>query len=333
MRRSVYFAISFLLIASLVSFSGYSAGKTPNREHPLKNIRAKAEIGGKVGQQIRELRRTSKALQNALAVFERNGREPKIDESVSVVGHREIAVETAKAHHARQQATINGEGAEVIFITTLHLYNEWQGTVVARFFDANGILQDEFVSNLVFTRSEYSPAQWTLRHDVEYGADGAALLFHRPGMFTTFQLGTPIQEQVPTLNLDFAQFASTADRDLFYETFPAQISYDTLPDDGGGGGGPVPILNAHAKRRAPQGPSSPGQRFVMGPWVVPTLDGWSGALRDAGLGCTATAGGCALGSALFAAAPFAPCFVTGCAGSVIYGVIGNVRLTRTVIRR
>lgn len=213
----------------------------------------------------------------------------------------------------------------------LHLYNEWQGTAIARFFDVNGTLQDEFVSNLVFTRSEYSPAQWTLRHDVEYGADGAPLLFHRPGMFTSFQLGTPIQEQAPTLDLGLSQFASSAEKDVFYQTFPEQMSYDTLP--GSGDGGPwVPILNAHAKHNAPQG-GGPAQRFVMGPWVVPTLNGWNAALRDSGLGCTATAGGCAIGSALFAEAPFGPCFVVGCAGSVIYGVIGNVRLTRTVIRR
>jgi hypothetical protein len=240
-----------------------------------------------------------------------------------------LAVEKQQSKQQKQTTPASGEGAEVIFITTLELYNEWQGTVVARFFDANGILQDEFVSNLVFTRSEYSPSEWTLRHDVEYGADGVPLLFHRPGMFTSFQLGTPIQQQAPTLNLEFSQFASTADRDQFYETFPEQISYDTLS----GGGRLRPILNAHAKGRAPQGPSSPAQRFVMGPWVVPTLDGWSGALRESGVGCTAAAGGCAIGSALFAGFSFAPCFVPGCAASVIYGVIGNVRPTRTVIRR
>jgi tetratricopeptide (TPR) repeat protein len=64
----------------------------------------KAEkLVSRVGQQIRELRRTSKALQSALAVFERNGCEPKIDEAVSVVGRRETAVETAKANHASQR--------------------------------------------------------------------------------------------------------------------------------------------------------------------------------------------------------------------------------------
>jgi|SRR5215208_180852 len=334
MRRSVYLTISLFLISSLFSFPVFSLGKTAtNREHPLKNIRAKAETGAKVGQRIKELRRTSKALQNALAAFERNQCVPNIDEAVSIVGRREKTREIAKAHHARQQATISGDGAEVIFITALHLYNEWQGTVIARFFDENGALEDEFVSNLVITRSEYSPSEWTVRHDVEYGADGVGYLFHRPGMFTSFQLGTLIQEQAAPLNLESSQFASTEDKDVFYETFPEQTSYDFLSGGGdSGGGGWTPILNAHAKAKSPQG-GGPAQRFVMGPWVVPTLTGWRGAARDSGLGCTATAGGCAIGSALFAGAPFAPCFVTGCAGSVIYGVLANVRPTRTVIRK
>jgi len=332
MRRSVYLTISLFLISSLLSFPVFSSGKTAtNRDHPLKNIRAKVENGAKVGQQVREMRRTSKALQRALAAFERNGCQPKIDEAISVIGYRVKTREIAKAHHASQQATMSGDGAEVTFITALHLYNEWQGTVIARFFDENGALQDEFVSNLVITRSEYSPSEWTVRHDVEYGADGNGYLFHRPGMFTSFQVGTPIQDQAAPLNLEATQFASTEDRDQFYETYPEQTSYDTLPGGGGGDGGGELILNAHAKAKAPQ--SSPAQRFVMGPWVVPTLTGWRGAARDSGLGCTATAGGCAIGSALFSGAPFVPCFVTGCAGSVIYGVLANVRPTRTVIRR
>jgi hypothetical protein len=335
MRRCVYLAISFLISASLLSVPVFSSGKTANREHPLKNIRAKAETGAKVGQRIKQLRRTSKALQSALEAFERNGRQPSIDEAVSIFGHREKTHEIAKAHHARQQATISGDGAEVIFITALHMYNEWQGTVITRFFDANGALEDEFVSNLVITRSEYSPAEWTVRHDVEYGADGVGYLFHRPGMFTSFQLGTPIQAQAAPLGLESSQFRSTTERDLFYQQFPEQLSYDTLPGGGdgggGGGGGPGIILNAHAKAKAPQ---SGGQTIgrALGPWMVPSLTGWRGAARDAGLGCTATAGGCALGSALFSGAPFVPCFVTGCAGSVIYGVLANVRPTRVNIR-
>ncbi len=330
MRRSVYSAISLLLIASFLSFPVFSSGKTANREHPLKNIRAKAETGAKVGQRIKQLRRTNKDLQSALEVFERNGRQPNIDEAVSVVGYREKTRKIAKAHHARQQATISGDGAEVIFITSLHLYNEWQGTVITRFFDANGAVEDEYVSNLVITRSEYSPSEWTVRYDVEYEA-GAGYLFHRPGGFTGFQLGTPIQEQAAPLGLDPSQFASTADRDVFYETFPEQTSYDYLSPGGGDGGGGGLILNAHAKAKAPQG-GSQALRPVLGPWIVPTLTGWRGAGRDAGIGCTGTAGACGIGSALFSGAPFAPCFVTGCAGSVIIGVLVHVRPTWRNIR-
>lgn len=333
MRRSVYSAISFFLIASLLSFPVFSSGKTANREHPLKNIRAKAETGAKVVERIKQLRVTSKALQRALGAFERNGREPNIDEAVSVVGYREKTGEIAKAHHARQQATITGDGAEVTFITALHLYNEWQGTVITRFFDENGALQDEFVSNLVITRSEYSPSEWTVRHDVEYGADGVGHLFHRPGMFTGFQLGTPIQEQAAPLALADWQFVSTDQRDQFYETFPEQTSYDTLPTGGDGGGDPrrTEIMNAHAKARAPQAGGT-ARNVALGSWLVPTLTGWRGAARESGLRCGAAAGGCALASAIFAEVTFGPCFVGGCGAAVIYGVLNNVRPTLRNIR-
>jgi hypothetical protein len=331
MRRSVYLGISLIVLAAFVSFPVFGAGQTFKREHPLKNIRARSETGEKVAQRIKQLRRTSTGLQAALAAFERNGATPKIDEAVSIVGRREKAREVINAHHARQQVTLSGEGAEVTFITALQLYNEWQGTVITRFFDENGVFEDQYVSNLVITRSEYVPSEWTVRHDVEYGANGVGLLFHRPGMFTKFQLGISVQQQAAPLSLDPAQFTSTAAMDLYYDRFPEQTSYDFLPTEPEDGGRTM-ILNAHAKAKAPQAGGSPAQRFVMGPWLVPTLTGWRGAARESGLRCGAAAGGCALGSIIFAEMTFGPCFVSGCGGAVIFGVLNNVRPTLRNVR-
>jgi len=301
MQRYVYLAIRILLIVSFCSFTAF-AYKTLNREHPLKNISAKAQTGAKVGQRIKQLRQTNKALHGALEAFERNGCQPRIDEAVSLVGRRELPREGAKANHVRRPATISGDGAEIILITAVHLYNEWQGTAITRFFDANGALDD-----------------------LEYMADGVGYLHHNPGMFTNFQLGTPIQQQTAPLSLDASQFASSADRDLFYEQHPEQTFYDDIlagGGGGGGGGGRGPIMNAHAKAVQRGGP--PG----LGPWTFYTLTGWRGAARDTGLRCTATAGGCGLASALFAEVPFSTCFVSGCTAAAIYAVLTNVRPTR-----
>ena len=324
MQRYVYLAIRILLIVSFCSFTAF-AYKTLNREHPLKNISAKAQTGAKVGQRIKQLRQTNKALHGALEAFERNGCQPRIDEAVSLVGRRELPREGAKANHVRRPATISGDGAEIILITAVHLYNEWQGTAITRFFDANGALEDQYVANLVITRSEYSPTEWTVRYDLEYMADGVGYLHHNPGMFTNFQLGTPIQQQTAPLSLDASQFASSADRDLFYEQHPEQTFYDDIlagGGGGGGGGGRGPIMNAHAKAVQRGGP--PG----LGPWTFYTLTGWRGAARDTGIRCTATAGGCGLASALFAEVPFSTCFVSGCTAAAIYAVLTNVRPTR-----
>src|SRR5712692_6012015 len=216
-----------LLILSLFTFvlSGLGAAKQQRPENPLKHIKARTEKGPNVGNRIRQLRRANNSVHTALEAFEKRGHTPKIDEAISFRGGidrtGQIAYQTGqvgkrKANHAPQQVTITGDGVEVIFITTLDLYNEWQGTTIANFYDATGVLQEQYVANVVITRSEFSPSEWTTRFELKYEADGICYWNRRPGMFTNFLLGTPIQQQAAPLSLDPSQFASPDQMTAYY---------------------------------------------------------------------------------------------------------------------
>jgi len=211
-RKGVSSALTLGLIASLFAFSPSGAQTNGRRNNRLKNVKeARLEKGVKIGERVKQLRATNNVVNAALEAFEKKGHKPKFDEAFSFSGKFEQPREVAlrRAHHASQQTSISDDGVEIIFITTLDLQNEWQGTTIANFYDANGALEDQYVADVVITRSEYVPSEWTARYDLKFESDGIGYLNHRPGMFTNFDLGTPILQQSAPLSLDPSQFAST----------------------------------------------------------------------------------------------------------------------------
>ncbi len=324
-----------LLILSLFTsvLAGLAAPEQQSPENPLKHIKARTEKGPNVGNRIRQLSGTNDSVHRALEAFEKRGHTPKIDEAISFRGGIDRAGQVAyqtgqvgqrKANHTSQQATITGDGVEVIFITALDLYNEWQGTTIANFYDANGALEEQYVADVVITRSEYNLSDWTARFELKYEADGIGYLNARPGMFTSFALGTPIQQQAAPLSLDPSQFASPDQMSAYYNLYPEQIFYDNLPPGGGdrgGGGGIQPIQPARFAK-----PQRPPLLPPMSPWFF--ITGWGSAAKSAGLLCSAAAGGCGLASAIFAGATFGPCAVAGCGAGVIYAAETNLRRRR-----
>ena len=234
------------------------------------------------------------------------------------------------AKYEPQQATIAGDGIEVIFMSFVSLYNEWQGSTVTTFYNSDGTVDEQYVADVVITRSEYEPTDWTCRFEVKF-EDGVGYLHHEPGMFTGFHLGTPIQDHEatvgwkPPLDLLPSQFTSPELRELYYQTFPEQINYDRRanPNAQPPGGHPRTTSFLVAPQRDPDLPPRPPQNGCCN-----TVVGWRPMAHDAGIGCGAAAGGCGIASAFFAEAPFAPCFVAGCAGSILYAAAGHLRLRR-----
>jgi hypothetical protein len=333
-KKKVGSALALILIGSsfVLSLSAQTNGRRPN---PVKNVKgARSEKGPKVGDRVKQLRATSNTVNAALDAFEKKGHKPKFDEAISVTGNfaqpREVALR--RAHHASQQTTISGDGVEVIFITSLDMYNEWQGTTIANFYDASGALEEQYVADVVITRSEYVPSEWTARYELKFESDGIGYLNARPGMFTNFTLGTPIQQQSAPLSLDPSQFASTDQMDSYYNLYPDQVLYDNVGGGDGGGGGRggdiQPIQEARLSKFAhaarPQRGGYPG----VSPWAFYTITGWGAAAKETGLVCGSAAGGCAIASAIFAEATWAPCAVAGCGGGVIYAAVTKLRIVR-----
>jgi len=264
-RRSVMYILILVVSAFCSSHSQAQLIKTES---------LRFESGQVLSDRIRHLKAINPSLRAALAAFEKNGRAPKMENSRSISG--KLLAPARKAHHA--QGTISGDGVEMTFIPVVDLSDEWQGTVVTSFSDGNGVVYEQYVADVVITRSPYNRSDWTCHYDVKYEADGTGYINHRPGMFTDFYLGVPVANQAPPLDLKPSQFQSTDQRTWFYQAYPAQAMYDQAaggdPNNGGGRGGIQPIQPIQFHHARPQ-VRHPGQVQQLSQWVVNPFAGWT----------------------------------------------------------
>ena len=112
-KKRVGSALALILIGSFLVFnlgaqslgSQNQGAQNNGRKNPLKDIKARAEKGPRVGDRVKQLRATSNAVNAALEAFEKKGHKLKFDEAFSFTGNvekpREIALR--RAHHASQQ--------------------------------------------------------------------------------------------------------------------------------------------------------------------------------------------------------------------------------------
>ncbi|HEX3250910.1 MAG TPA: hypothetical protein VHS05_15865 [Pyrinomonadaceae bacterium] len=296
----------------------------------MKNIKdARSEKGPGVGDRVKQIRATNKAVDAALEAFEKKGHKPKFDEAFSFTGKVEQPRQVAmrKSHHASRQTSVSDDGVEIIFTTVVDLYNEWQGTTIANFYDASGALEQQYVADVVITRSEYVPSDWTARYELKFESDGIGYLNHRPGMFTDFNLGTPILQQSAPLTLDPAQFASTEQMNAYYDLYPNQLLIDNPGGGDGRGGGIQPIQQArlvkYAHRAKPQWARGP----TISPWAFNTVTGWGNMAKDVGIGCSFAAGACAVG-VLLGGISAAGCLGTACTLVTLNAARNNLRVVR-----
>src|SRR6266850_5954768 len=109
------------------------------------------EKGAKVGARIRELRKYNKNVDQALAAFERNGTNPRIDEAESFI------VEADAGTAAIKESTFRNVGYKpqssgylsAIVITAYEAPAEWQGTVIYQQFSSSGGYLREYIADLI----------------------------------------------------------------------------------------------------------------------------------------------------------------------------------------
>jgi hypothetical protein len=335
------FALSIFHARDLTLISASAAQKQQEKKRHVTDIAVKK--GVEVAARVRKLKEMDKSVRAALAAFEKKGRAPRIEEAIAVTGKfqapglasnkaRDVSIFRRVGFSSPQQATINENGIELIFITTLEMTYEWQGTIIVYNYDEYGNLLAKYVGDVVITASEHNPQEWTGRYEVSFDENGNPWLMHEPGMYTGFSLGTSIQEHrtyfgaLPPLNLESWQFTSAEQQQQYYETYPQQLEYERRSDMEqpqvaslervmfirmGFQQRSDRAIERHQLRPCSQ-TNSCGRTFLS---HFPGLASWA---RNTGAACGAVAGGCGLVSALFGGAPFAPCFVRGCATAAIY---------------
>lgn len=365
MKNLVRHTMCLVLVVAIVGLAiplaprSVVAADKPQDERLTKVKNVKVERGPELAVRLKKLKETNKNVRAALWAFEKRGHKPKLDEAMSITGTIQAAdqTQTSGAALARgmklneavfrkaslivpQQTTLRGDyGIELIFITTLDMTYEWQGTVIANRYDDYGNLLQQYVADTVLTASNYNSQEWMNRYEVSY-ENGQPYLMHEPGMYSGFALGVPIQEhqaqfgaQAP-LDLESWQFATPEQQQQYYDMYPQQIEYDRTRtgrdpwlDQPVSRVGGAKFMRASFQARSDRAIERHQMRCGntgCGPTITQAFPGLGQWTRSTGVACGAAAGGCGLASALFAGTTFGPCFVSTCAGAAIYNAAKNI---------
>ena len=317
MKLSVRSVLSPLLIAGIfgVTFSVMSGA--PNRTE-IQSEKANVKVGPEVAARVKRLRDNNQNVRAALRAFERKGRKPRVEDSWMItdrVSPRETALleryknqHTAmlqKIHVLIQQQTVYGAQGEVTFIPTVSIDGEWQGTIITTVYDESGNFIKQYTANVVLVRD---PAlqDWIAMYEVGFEG-GVPYLNWEPGMYTGFELGTPLGNQAPppTQLLQWQEYDPSFD--------PANGTFE--------GGGHGPMMEQQISRLSrinfttnhfvtPQAGDRGGDyRYRNGRCPCdppPAIRSWAGCTMA---GCSGAAASCVL------AGPFtAACFGSRCAG-------------------
>lgn len=213
---------------------------------------------------------------------------------------------------------------EVTFIPTLSTPTEWQGTMIARLYNASNQVIRQEVFNLVMVQEDPQVAHWRPIYEVAI-IGGTPLVSHEPDMFGGFALGIPIGEhatratELPPTNLqDWQRYIGDPPEPHRPEPFPLTERRAA---------GEAIFMNAGMRVPASKKLTAPQirqdlerHRARCGPDnCMPTMLAPIRATARASFGpCATLAGGCGIASAFFAGAPFLPCFVRSCSAVLLY---------------
>jgi len=202
----VRFAISCMIITALFVLTGqpgfYTVSAQSNQQ--TKNQSSKAKSGPEVAARVKALKESSKSVREALKAFETKGHKPKIEESSALTGTH-ASDKTAKSTGVNnvmfqkasfmKQTEYGDEYVEMIWVPTLSIEYEWQGTAIANRYDAYGNFIDQYVANVVMVMPDHNYYSWDVVYEVPYYQGAAQEPIYEPGMYTYVDIGTPLSNQ------------------------------------------------------------------------------------------------------------------------------------------
>jgi hypothetical protein len=203
-RSTIWFlvlpVISSLVIGGLprITIAGNFDQGNRKADYQVKN-------GRDVVGRVRMLRENNKNIRAALRSFETRGYEPRTEDSFAITG----ALPVFNSTRAKQcptcgwlqpasfqpQSTIDGDGVELIFVPTVSIAREWQGTVIATRYDSNGSFIDQYVANSILVMRDPNTYRWDEVYEAPVEAGVVQDPINEPGMYTNVELGTPLQQQ------------------------------------------------------------------------------------------------------------------------------------------
>jgi hypothetical protein len=245
MKNFGRWATSFLLVAFVsvltLPLTPWNAKAEGGSQDRSASRQFKVKTGSEAVARVGILKQNNKNLRAALSIFEKRGHKPKIENSTVVtdkLSDSDIAFlrkqkgtsqATFEKAVLRPQQSVGSPEGEIVFIPTLELPGEWQGTIIITAYDEYGNFVNDYTANVVLTQV---PGTYDWEAKYEVGVDGGVpYLSWEEGMYTAFQLGTSIQNQPPppTTLLNWQQFdPSFNPKEGLYETGPYNPRMDQM---------------------------------------------------------------------------------------------------------
>lgn len=209
------FIVSCLVVTAMfvlnTQFASFRVGAQQTRQPPPK-----AKSGPEVAARVKTLKENNKTIRAALKVFENKGHKPKIEDSSALTGSHASTKSTQAVvgnDNSRifqkvsfvQQSQIGDDFVELIWVPTLSIEYEWQGTAIATKYDNYGNVIDQYVADIVMIMPDPNTPQWEVVYEVPFYNGIAQEPLYEPGMYTNVDLGNPLSQQQLELPLQVSK--------------------------------------------------------------------------------------------------------------------------------
>lgn len=195
MTKRISFTLTVVIFAVGLLLTTPTHAQQEDIRSVIKDVEMKS--GVEIAARVEGLRRDSLNLNAALHQFEKWGRRPKLEDAYSVSGRVDRLTKGAQnerdfaIRNANYAQTIREGSIELVFVPVIDTPTEWQGTMIARLYNAYNELTVEEVFDLVIIQE--STGRWSPVYELSF-FNGYPYLEYQTGMYASFALGVPIAD-------------------------------------------------------------------------------------------------------------------------------------------